>query len=192
MKKLKTMLLLLAAVCLLAGTVLAVTLPNERGNNADVAQNVIPKMTIITNLQNQITQLKTSIDTQIEKDGERERLRADFVRRIDGYLANCGSPLAGLGGVFYDQALEYGIEPRLSVAISQAESSAGLANFAPHNAWGMVAYPQGWSSWEEGIHQNIEWLHRYYDSPQTAFDCPGYCEPSHPWMENVQGVLDSI
>lgn len=123
---------------------------------------------------------------------ERERIRNEMIARIDGYLHNCRSPMEGLGWAFYDSAARYGIEPRLSVAIAQAESSAGLACFAPHNAWGMLAYRGGFSDWVEGINANNDWLNRYFGSPQTSYDCPGYCEPDHPWMENVQGVLDSI
>jgi hypothetical protein len=120
------------------------------------------------------------------------QIRLDMIARIDGYLANRGSPMQGCGITFYDEAAEYGIEPRLSVAIAEGESTCGKACFAPHNAWGMLAYRGGFSSWQEGIHQNIEWLHRYFGSPQTAYDCPGYCEPSHPWMENVDAVRQSI
>jgi len=123
---------------------------------------------------------------------QKEKQRREMIYRIDCYLSARNSPMTGLGSVFYDEAEKYGIEPRLSVAISEAESSCGQVCFASYNAWGMLAYPNGFSSWEEGIRTNIEWLHSYYGSPQSAYDCPGYCEPSHPWMENVQRVLESI
>ena len=123
---------------------------------------------------------------------KQEEERVAMAHRINGYLQNRGSPMLGLGMVFVREAEEYGIDPRLSVAISEAESTCGMACFSPHNAWGMLAYRGGFSSWEEGIHQNIEWLHRYFGSPQTAYDCPGYCVPDYPWMDNVDRVRRSI
>ena len=131
----------------------------------------------------EVEKMKQEIDARVAKQG--------MIDRINNYLSRRKSPMSGLGSVFVDEAAEYGIDPRLSVAISEGESTCGLACFAPHNAWGMLAY-RGFSSWEEGIHMNIEWLHKYYGSPQSAYDCGGYCEPDHPWMENVDGVRQSI
>ena len=130
--------------------------------------------------------------TYIIESAIRNQRRADMIRRIDGYLHNCGSPMEGLGAAFYDSAARYGIEPRLAVAIAQAESSAGLACFAPHNYWGGLSFPRGFSSWEESINVHLDWLHRYFGSPQTSYQCPGYCVPNHPWMENVNRVMESI
>jgi hypothetical protein len=115
-----------------------------------------------------------------------------MAHRINCYLASRGSPMQGLGMKFVLSAARYGIDPRLSVAIAEGESSCGLACFSNHNAWGMLAYPEGFGSWEEGIDANLDWLHRYFGSPQTAYDCPGYCIPDHPWMENVDSVRQSI
>lgn len=123
---------------------------------------------------------------------ERQRRRAEMVARIDGYLANRGSPMAGMGWAFYDSAARYGIDPRLSVAIAEGESNCGKRCFAPRNAWGMLAYRSGFASWEDGINANLDWLHRYYGSPQSAYDCPGYCVPNQPWMDNVDRVRRSI
>ncbi|MFN8108839.1 MAG: C40 family peptidase [Thermoleophilia bacterium] len=45
--------------------------------------------------------------------------------RIDAYLLSHGSPLAGLGGTFVSEAARVGLDPRLLVAISGAETSFG-------------------------------------------------------------------
>jgi hypothetical protein len=123
---------------------------------------------------------------------EERMRRTDMVDRINSYLHSRGSPMAGLGDTFFSEAAKYGIDPRLGVAIAEAESTCGRACFAPHNAWGMLGYPSGWSSWEEGIAAHFAYLNRHFGSPQSAYDCPGYCEPNHPWMENVDGVRQRI
>ena len=131
------------------------------------------------------------IITQLEILKKEEDRKAMAIR-IDAYLSNRGSPMTGLGYAFVVEAEKYGIDPRLGVAIAEAESTCGKACFAPHNAWGMLGYPSGWSSWEEGIAEHFAYLNRHFGSPQSAYDCPGYCEPNHPWMENVDGVRCSI
>jgi len=111
---------------------------------------------------------------------------------IDAYLARRNSPLAGCGAIFAEEGLRTGINPYLPVAIAGVESSFGLYCFAPHNAWGMLAYRAGFRSWEEGIRANFAWLARYYGAPQGARDCPGYCVPNHPWMEKVQSIIQDL
>lgn len=111
---------------------------------------------------------------------------------IDDYLARRGSPLAGYGHVFVAEGLRTGINPLLPVAIAGKESSFGRKCFARFNAWGMLAYPQGFTSWEEGIKANFEWLRHYYGAPQEAYDCRGYCVPDHPWMEHVQAIIKEM
>ncbi|NPV54536.1 MAG: glucosaminidase domain-containing protein [Firmicutes bacterium] len=119
------------------------------------------------------------------------RLQA-VASRIDAYLARWGSPLAGCGRVFAEEGERTGVNPHLPVAIAGAESTFGLACFAPHNAWGMLSYPQGFASWEEGIRANFAWLAKHYGRPQSAYDCPGYCVPDHPWMERVQSIIREL
>ncbi len=65
---------------------------------------------------------------------------------IDAYLRKKGSPLAGLGNQFVQYGQQYGIDPRLIVAISGAETSFG--GYGPsqkiHNPFGMgpgIQYP---------------------------------------------------
>ncbi len=129
------------------------------------------------------------LDTLEEQ--RRLELRRQIVERINSYLAQRGSPMRGLGEVFVAQAERFDIDPRLSVAIAEGESSCGKHCFAPYNAWGMLAYGNC-GSWENGIRLNVELLHKNWGSPKTAYDCPGYCVPDHPWMENVDGVRRRI
>lgn len=77
---------------------------------------------------------------------------ADLANRLDAYLAAKGSPLAGHGAAFVYQATAVGLDPRLLVAISGAETSFGT--YGPsqtiHNPFGMgpgIVYP----SWDDAI-----------------------------------------
>jgi cell wall-associated NlpC family hydrolase len=71
---------------------------------------------------------------------------------LDAYLGGKGSPLAGMGAAFVASAGQMGLDPRMLVAISGAETSFGT--YGPsqliHNPFGMGpgrVYP----SWEEAI-----------------------------------------
>ncbi len=77
---------------------------------------------------------------------------ANLASQLDGYLASQGSPLAGLGSVFVYQSTAVGLDPRLLVAISGAETSFGT--YGPsqtiHNPFGMgpgIVYP----TWADSI-----------------------------------------
>lgn len=77
---------------------------------------------------------------------------ANLASQLDAYLAAKGSPLAGLGNVFVYQSTSVGLDPRLLVAISGAETSFGT--YGPsqtiHNPFGMgpgIVYP----SWADSI-----------------------------------------
>lgn len=77
---------------------------------------------------------------------------ANLAARLDSYLASQGSPLAGHGAVFVYQSTAVGLDPRLLVAISGAETSFG--NYGPsqriHNPFGMgpgIVYP----TWDDSI-----------------------------------------
>lgn len=52
-------------------------------------------------------------------------LRTNSASAIDAYLRKKGSPLAGLGSTFLSAGKKYGVDPRLLVAISGAETSLG-------------------------------------------------------------------
>ena len=109
--------------------------------------------------------------------------------RIDTVLARYNSPLAGYGIVFVRESRRTGIPATLPAAIAGKESYFGRQCFAPHNAWGMLSYPQGWATWEEGIRASFDWLQGWYGRPQSGYDCPGYCEPDHPWMEDIEANM---
>lgn len=116
--------------------------------------------------------------------------RADLAHRIDCYFDARHSPMVGLGSYIVTSAERYGHDPRLCAAIAEAESSCGLACFAQHNAWGMLAYGGGFASWEAGVDAMFDWLFKYNGVCASA---PlNWCEPPHPWMENVQRVMESI
>lgn len=120
------------------------------------------------------------------KDQERRAM----AHRLDCYFTARRSPMAGLGYYMVVSAERYGHDPRLCAAIAEAESTCGLACFAPHNAWGMLAYPSGWPTWEQGIDAMFDWLFKYNGVCTSA--PRNWCEPPHPWMENVNGVMESI
>ena len=67
---------------------------------------------------------------------------SSWAARIDAYLSSYGAPLAGHGATFAQAALDYGVDPRISPAISIIESGGGKVCFLPHNAWGW-----GTASW---------------------------------------------
>ncbi len=77
---------------------------------------------------------------------------ATLAGNLDNYLVGKGSPLAGHGAAFVYQATSVGLDPRLLVAISGAETSFGT--YGPsqgiHNPFGMgpgIVYP----SWDDAI-----------------------------------------
>lgn len=83
--------------------------------------------------------------------------------QIDNWLKNYGSPMAGLGHVYVAAGRKYGVDPRLVVAISGAESSAGKHILGAHNAWGWGP-GKPFSSWEEGINTVTRGLAKGYIS----------------------------
>ena len=83
-----------------------------------------------------------------------------WAARIDAYLE--GSPLAGYGQVFAEAAAAYGVDPRVSPAISCIESGKGSVCFRSHNAWGWG--DSGWSSWEEAIRAHVSGFAGLYGS----------------------------
>jgi hypothetical protein len=122
-----------------------------------------------------------------------ERERRQWVWRIDVWLDMRNSPMVGCGEYYIQNQERTGIPATLSVGIAEAESSSGKRCFAPHNAWGMIhlRYRGGFSSWEEGIRANFDWLQHYYGCPQSMNDCPGYCE-GNGTMATVNAVMREI
>ena len=94
--------------------------------------------------------------------------------RIDAYLA--GSPLAGYGTTFAAAAWANGVDPRLSPAISNTESSKGMHCFLPYNAWGWGQ--ASWGDWESAIWGHVGGLAAggYYTI--TLAGAYRYCPPN--------------
>jgi len=117
-----------------------------------------------------------------------------LAKRIDKYLASRKSPMAGTGSIFVAAGNSTGVSPLLSVAIAGKESSFGLYCFAPHNAFGMLApaYRNGFASWEKAIWANSRYLLSHFGKVSSPYQCPGYCVPDHPWMEDVASLMNAI
>ncbi|WP_242622266.1 hypothetical protein [Olsenella sp. Marseille-P4559] len=109
--------------------------------------------------------------------------------RLDAYLA--GSPLAGYGSTFAAAAWEYGIDPRLSAAISNVESSKGLYCAYSHNAWGWGSV--SWDSWETAIYAHAAGLASGYGGYLTYAMAQKYCPPNaSAWYSSVAANMAAI
>lgn len=112
-----------------------------------------------------------------------------WAARINAYLA--GSPLAGYGATFANAAATYGVDPRLSPAISCIESSKGAICFLPHNAWGWGS--SSWGSWESAIYDHVAGLASMYGGILTLEGAQMYCPPSYQeWYSSVLAEMGSI
>lgn len=110
------------------------------------------------------------------------------VAKIDIYFAHRHSPMELTGSAFVQEWQATGIDPFLGPAIAEAESTCGLACFAPFNFWGGLAYPGGFSSWEQSVSTQYQWILTHHGVAQTSYDLSGYCIPDHPWMEHVEST----
>lgn len=110
--------------------------------------------------------------------------------RIDVFLA--GFPLAGQGVAFAEAAWNYGIDPRLSPAISNTESTRGRSCFLPYNAWGWGS--SSWGSWEEAIDAHVRGLKNGGYGPMiTYWGAQKYCPPSpDSWYRNTLYAMSLI
>lgn len=114
---------------------------------------------------------------------------SNWAARIDAYLA--GSPLAGYGSTFAEAAAAYGVDPRLSPAISCVESSKGAICFLPHNAWGWGR--SSWSDWKSAINDHVAGLAAYYGGTLSIEGAQRYCPPSYQaWYSSVLAEVNSI
>ena len=112
------------------------------------------------------------------------------------YLESIGSPLAPYTMAMQDQAARVGSSIYMCPAVAVAESSGGLVNYGSFNAWGLKAHPGGFGSWEEGITAFYQFLWDWNISrgyaATTGSTTPNYCEPTQPWMSNVDGAVRDI
>ena len=109
--------------------------------------------------------------------------------RIDAYLA--GSPLAGYGKTFAEAAWTYGVDPRLSPAISCVESSKGAVCFKSHNAWGWGS--SSWDDWDTAIRDHVKGLASGYGGQLSVSTAQKYCPPTwESWYASVLSEMNSI
>jgi hypothetical protein len=103
---------------------------------------------------------------QLGRVGRHEARWLALGARVDGYLARRGSPMAGNGEAFVAAGRRYGVNPRLAVAISAAETTFGLSGggdvFVRHNAWGWGPGKYVAGTWPEAIDRYTAYLSSYY------------------------------
>lgn len=127
--------------------------------------------------------------SEIDWGQGRDSFIAEWTSRIDAYLA--GSPLAGYGSVFATAAWDYGVDPRLSPAISNTESTKGSHCFLPYNAWGWGN--SSWSSWEEAINAHVAGLAAGYGGVLTPAGAAAYCPPhATDWYNKTLSQMQSM
>jgi hypothetical protein len=159
------------------------------GNNLTSTVDIEEEIEIVldTNtIQEKIVEENVSTRTE---DVEHTR-KVENIRR---YLQGRKSPLAEYAEEFVNAANEYGIDYRLVASISIIESSGGIHNFRPYNAWGWGK--SGFSNWKEGIWAVSKGLGKYYarglTTPQKI--APVYCPPSaSSWASKVTFVMNQI
>lgn len=115
---------------------------------------------------------------------------AHWTDRINKYLA--GSPLSGYGATFAEAAWDNGIDPRLSPAISNTESTKGANCFLPYNAWGWGR--SSWGNWEDAIKGHISGLAAGGYGPMITYSgAKRYCPPTYDsWFKNTVAELKKI
>ena len=134
---------------------------------------------------------------------------SSLAQSLDAYLAEKGSPLAGLGAEFVASGRRHDVDPRLIVAIAGAETSFGTrpgcrdssGNVVenPYNAWNWFYKgdcPSPFASWEEGIDRVTAGLRRLYlDQGLTTIETigPKY-SPAEPetWIRNVTSFYQAL
>lgn len=112
-----------------------------------------------------------------------EEIIAEWAPRIDAYLE--GFPLEGYGEAFVKAGLKYGVDPRMSVAISNTESTRGKNCFASHNCWGWMDH--SFDTWDEGIEEHAALLAgRLYRSTLDEKTAQTYCPPTwQTWLNDT-------
>ena len=116
------------------------------------------------------------------------------IENVKNFLLKRKSPLAEYAQEFVYAANEYGIDYRLVAAISIVESSGGIYNFSPYNAWGWGSY--GFDDWKNGIWSVSSGLATGYYA--RGLDTPYeigrvYCPPSaSSWAGKVTYLMNQI
>lgn len=119
----------------------------------------------------------------------REEFISHWAARIDAFLS--GFPLAGYGRTFAEAAYDRGVDPRLSPAISNVESTRGTYCFLPHNAWGWGQV--SWPDWDTAIRAHIAGLAAGYAPYLTVATAKKYCPPNAAyWYATVLWGIEHI
>lgn len=129
---------------------------------------------------------------------------AALVSQLDQYLRRKNSPLAGLGGTMVSQGRQYGVDPRMAVAVAGAETSFGTTGSAValKNAWGLgpgIAY-RSWpdaigaffrtiKNLAQGTNGTIPEIQRKYAPSGAANDPTGL---NNNWVRNTSGVYAEL
>lgn len=115
-----------------------------------------------------------------------------WAARIDAYLSSYGAPLAGHGATFAQAAAEYGVDPRISPAISIIESGGGKVCFLPHNCWGWGT--ASWPDWDSAIRGHISGFASIYGSTLTREGAVAYASMDEweMWYNLLQAEMASI
>jgi hypothetical protein len=127
--------------------------------------------------------------------------------RIDAFLVEHGSPMAGTGGTFVAEAASHGVDPAFLVAIAGAETSFGQLLYSQdgdqctYNAfnwfYGLTWPTSDFTSWEEAIARVTAGLggDLYYGSGLYSVDAiaPKYCpDGTAEWVANVKAFMVSL
>lgn len=154
------------------------------------AQSQGSDATFTTNSGNEAkVEVPETTETEQVEWSEKDNFVNSWASRIDAYLA--GSPLAGYGKTFAEAAWNYGVDPRLSPAISCVESSKGAVCFKSHNAWGWGS--SSWSDWESAINDHVAGLAKGYGGQLSVATAQKYCPPTwENWYASVLSEMNSI
>ena len=116
---------------------------------------------------------------------------------IETYIKD--SPLEGYGIYFARAAWEYGIDPRLSVAISQMESNKGVKTpeGCEFNIWGVTRPSGGFKDYPDmitAINEHTSLIKRVYGEDSTPESMSKkYCPPNwNKWQNVVRDNMEKV
>ena len=130
------------------------------------------------------------------------RVEVALTRRIERYLDSRGSPITGIPGFVRDAHL-LGINPVAVIAISEIESSLGLAACG-RNSTGLGACNRAWTvimlcgsryslrdvhTWRQGLTLTARLLKCLWPSATSVYQLYGYCSGCPPWPGAVASVM---
>ena len=163
-------------------------------SSASSSAQTTPQQSQPTSQQSQPSKTSSSASSassasNVNWSSDKSAFVAQWTSRIDSYLA--GSPLAGHGKTFAEAAWDYGVDPRLSPAISNVESGRGAVCFRPHNAWGWGR--SSWPDWDTAIRAHVSGIARGYGGYLTPSMAKKYCPPTWSnWYASVSAQMQRI